>query len=195
VRVGILGGTFDPVHVGHLVLAESARSELALELVLLIPAREPWRKGDRDIAPADERLAMLTLAVEGNDGFGISDVELRRGGPTYTADTIEQLAAERLDDEFYFILGEDALADLPHWHEPERIVRHARLAVAPRAVEAAADPDVLGVAGRVERFSMPLIDISSTDIRRRVREGRSIRYLVPDAVGRYIAERGLYAGG
>ncbi|MGH7622738.1 MAG: nicotinate-nucleotide adenylyltransferase, partial [Gemmatimonadaceae bacterium] len=139
VRVGVLGGTFDPVHNGHLILAEQARVELALDLVLFIPAGEPWRKSQRAITPGSERLAMLRLAIEGNDGFGISDIELRRPGPTYTADTLETLAAERLDDEFWFIIGSDALADMPNWHEPERIVRHATLAVAPRdAVTASA---------------------------------------------------------
>jgi len=197
-KVGILGGTFDPVHLGHLVLAEQARTELALDEVLFIPAGNPWRKGDRPITPAEHRLAMLRLAVADNDGFGISDIELRREGPTYTADTLAALAGERLDDAFWFIVGEDALADLPHWHEPERIVAHALLAVAPRTGggEAAAR-DALralpaAIRGRTVRFPMPRLDISSTDIRARVAAGRSIRYLVPDAVARYIREHGLY---
>jgi nicotinate-nucleotide adenylyltransferase len=196
VRVGVLGGTFDPVHVGHLVLAEQAREQLALDEVLFVPAGEPWRKSGRAIAPAEHRLAMLKLAVERNDGFGISDIELRRSGPTYTADTLEALAGERLDDEFYFIIGADALADLPNWHEPERIVAHAVLAVTPRDAQeaSAAALDIPGITPRIELFSMPRIDLSSTDIRARVAAGKSIRYLVPDGVWHYVRESGLYGG-
>jgi nicotinate-nucleotide adenylyltransferase len=194
VRVGILGGTFDPVHVAHLRLAEAAREALMLDQVLFVPAGEPWRKGDRRIAPAEHRLAMLRFAVAGNDDFAISDIELRRSGPTYTADTLDQLAGERLDDEFWFIVGADALADMPNWHEPERIVAHAMLAVAARAGDDA-DPATLGlpeVSGRVETFVMERMDVSSTDIRARVAAGRSIRYLVPADVDRYITDHQLY---
>jgi nicotinate-nucleotide adenylyltransferase len=193
-RVGVLGGTFDPVHTGHMILAEQARSQLALDLVLFVPAGEPWRKAHRAITPAEHRLAMLRLAVEDNDAFGISDLELRRTGPTYTADTMEALAGERLDDEFYLIVGSDALADLPNWHEPERIVQHAVLAVAPRNESqlGAAALSIPGLAARTEAFEMPRIDISSTGIRARVAAGRTIRYLVPAPVERYIAEHRLY---
>jgi nicotinate-nucleotide adenylyltransferase len=199
-RVGVLGGTFDPVHIAHLVIAEQAREALALDLVLFIPAGEPWRKSQRPISPPEHRLAMLELAVEGNDAFGVSDIELRREGPTYTADTLEALAGERLDDEFWFIAGADALADLPQWHEPARIVQHARLAVAPRDVqdanvvvqEIAAFRDRAALRDRIDLFDAPRMEISSTDIRARVAAGRSIRYLVPDAVGAYIALHGLY---
>ncbi len=194
-KVGVLGGTFDPVHAGHLVLAEHAREALGLDVVLFLPAGEPWRKSHRQITPAEHRLAMLRLAIEGNDAFGISDIELRRDGPSYTADTLAALAAERLDDAFWFILGADALADLPNWYEPERIVAHAVLAVAPReALDVNAT--VVGIddlRARIELFDTPRIDISSSDIRDRVASGQSIRYLVPEAVESYIAEHGLYA--
>jgi nicotinate-nucleotide adenylyltransferase len=182
--------------MGHLLLAEQARVQLALDEVLFVPAGEPWRKSGRAIAPAEHRLAMLKLAVEGNDAFAISDIELRRSGPTYTADTLEALAGERLDDEFYFIIGADALADLPNWHEPERIVAHAVLAVAPRDARKADAPGLLlkGITPRIEVFSVPRLDVSSTDIRARVAAGRSIRYLVPDKVARYVREHRLYAG-
>jgi nicotinate-nucleotide adenylyltransferase len=214
VRVGVLGGTFDPVHNGHLILAEHARDALALDLVLFIPAGEPWRKSDRAITPGARRLDMLRLAIEGNDGFGLSDVELRRAGPTYTADTLETLAGERLDDEFWFIIGADALVDMPNWHEPERIIRHARLAVAPRRPPSPppwADAHTMSAKeiqqavtvrtaqfrtpafrSRIEQFTMPEIDISSTDIRDRVAASRSIRYLVPDPVRQYIEDQHLY---
>ena len=193
-RVGVLGGTFDPVHLAHLVIAQRACETLSLDTVLFIPAGEPWRKSQREITVAHHRLEMLKLAVAGNDAFGISDVELRREGPTYTADTLEALAGERLDDEFWFIVGADALADLPNWREPARIVKHARLAAAPRDVQ---DANVLaqGVRefrDRIDLFAAPRLEISSSDIRARVAAGMSIRYLVPDAVGRYIAEHQLY---
>lgn len=192
--MGILGGTFDPVHTGHLLLAERALEGLSLDEVLFVPAGEPWRKGHHTIAAAEHRLAMLRLAIAANDGFGISDIELRRPGPTYTADTLEQLAGERLDDEFYFIVGADALADLPNWHDPERIFLHATLAVAPRGGEEANAGALSPVGGerRIERFSMPWSEISSTEIRARVAAGRSIRYLVPDGVRAYIGAEGLY---
>lgn len=193
-NIGILGGTFDPVHVAHLVLAEQARDQLALDQVLFIPAGDPWRKGHRAITPAEHRLKMLRLAIEGNDAFAISDVELRREGPTYTADTLEALAGERLDDAFWFILGADALADLPNWREPERIVKHAMLAVAPRDVREvdAAELNIPALVGRLQLFDCPRLAISSTEIRERVAAGRSIRYLVPDAVANYIEKHGLY---
>ena len=194
VRVGVLGGTFDPVHNGHLILAECARAQLTLDLVLFVPTGEPWRKAHRSIAPAGHRLAMLALAIAGNDSFGISDIEVRRAGPTYTADTLEALAAERLDDELYFIVGADALADLPNWHEPERIAQHAILAVAQRGdqhidVAIAAVPEL---TDRIVRFNMPPVAISSTEIRIRVVAGEAIGELVPAGVARYIGEHGLY---
>ncbi len=194
-KVGILGGTFDPVHIGHLVLAEAAREALSLDLVLFIPAGDPWRKADRAVTAAEHRLEMLRLAIEDNAAFGISDIELRREGPTYTADTLEALAAERLDDEFYFIVGADALADLPNWHDPARIVRHATLAVAPRDVQEvnATALNVPDVTSRIVTFTMPRIDVASTDIRAFAAAARSIRYLVPPAVERYIASHRLYA--
>ncbi len=193
-NVGILGGTFDPVHNGHLILAEHARTQLALDIVLFVPAGEPWRKAHRTITPGEYRLAMLMLAITDHAQFGISDIELRHPGPTYTADTLETLAAERLDDEFYFIVGADALADLPTWHDPARIVKHAMLAVADRnghELEAAiaAVPEL---APRIVRFNMPPTQISSTEIRARVAAGDDISALVPAAVARYIAEHRLY---
>ncbi|HEY8173224.1 MAG TPA: nicotinate-nucleotide adenylyltransferase [Dehalococcoidia bacterium] len=196
-KVGILGGTFDPVHNGHLTLAASAQDALQLDTVLFIPAGDPWRKNDRQITPAAHRLAMLRLAIESNDAFGVSDIELRRDGPTYTADTLEALAGERLDDEFYFIIGADALEDLPNWHEPERIVEHAMLAVAPRDTQDvnSVAVNITGVAERIVTFDMPRVAVSSTEIRERAAAGKSVHGLVPDAVERYIREQGLYEAG
>jgi len=193
-RVGVLGGTFDPVHIAHLIIADRARETLDLDLVLFVPAGEPWRKSHRAISPAHHRLAMLRLATAGNDAFGISDVDLRRQGPTYTADTLETLAGERLDDQFWFIVGADALADMPNWRDPARIVVHARIAVAARDED---DPRIIvpgipGYASRIDTFEAPRLQISSTDIRQRVAAGASIRYLVPDSVRDYIDREHLY---
>lgn len=194
-KVGILGGTFDPVHIGHLVLAQAALEQLGLDQVLFVPAGEPWRKSHRSITDAAHRIEMLRVAVEGNDGFGISDIEVRRDGPTYTADTLAALAGERLDDAFWFIVGADALADMPTWHEPERIVQHAMLAVAPRDAQEV-NVAALTMPGlpvdRIAQFDAPRLAISSTDIRARVSSGRSIRYIVPEPVRAYITQHGLY---
>ncbi len=194
-RVGVLGGTFDPVHNGHLALGEAARRELELDTVLFIPAGEPWRKSDQQITLAEHRLAMLRIAVGGHAAFGISDIELRRGGATYTADTLEALAAERLDDAFWFIVGADALADLPNWHEPQRIVKHATLAVAPRPGHEL-DLRALQATGvtrdRVVTFEMPPVDVSSRDIRARIAAGERVDDLLAPGVEAYIREHGLY---
>lgn len=190
-KLGVFGGTFDPVHWAHLVLAQCALDELKLDSILFIPAGEPWRKSHRTVAPAVHRLEMLRLAVAGNDDFAVSDVELRREGPTYTADTLEALAGERLDDSFWFIVGADALADMPNWRDPERIAKHAVLAVAPRPGYEAAD--VPGVPrDRIVTFAAPLMDISSSDIRDRLARARSARYLLPAAVEEYVRAQGLY---
>jgi nicotinate-nucleotide adenylyltransferase len=179
------------VHNAHLAIAECARFSLTLDEVLFVPAGEPWRKSDRAITDATHRLAMLRLAIAGNDAFGISDIELRTPGPSYTADTLTALAGERLDDEFWFIMGADALADLPSWRDPQRIVQHARLAVTGRGAEALAGSE--GEFGsRIDRFDCPPMDISSTGIRERVRLGAGIGDLVPAEVAKYIASQGLY---
>ncbi len=197
-RVGILGGTFDPVHNGHLAIARAARAALALDLVLFVPAGDPWRKTrdrTRKITASERRLAMLELAIADDKTFGISDIELRREGPSYTADTLAALAGERLDDQFWFIVGADALADMPHWKNPERITRHATIAVTARRgsdIDAAiaAVPDL---KDRIERFDMAPWNESASEIRRRTAAGLPIDDLVPTAVVRYIAETGLYS--
>jgi nicotinate-nucleotide adenylyltransferase len=188
-----MGGTFDPIHLGHLILAETARQQLKLDKVRFIPAGDPWRKAGRDISRAEHRLAMTRLAVEDNDAFEVDDCEIRREGLTYTAVTLQEIrAALKPDDEIYFLAGEDSLADLPHWHNPPAIFEAAFVVVAPReGYEAEASivpPD------RLIRLDMPYIGISATRLREMARDGLSLRYQVPRAVAAYIAEQGLYAG-
>lgn len=190
-RLGILGGTFDPVHIGHLLLAESAREQLELHRVLFVPAALQWRKAERKITEARHRLQMLRLALSDNPAFQISEMEIARGGPSYTVETLEELSRTCAGDDLYFILGEDALADLTNWREPDRIVRLARLVVAARRVDGAPPARGKYAEGAV-RLEMPLLEISSTDIRRRVAAGRSIRYRVPASVEAYILDNGLY---
>lgn len=193
-RIGVLGGTFDPPHIAHLILAEQAREQVALDEVWFIPAGDPWRKASRKVSPAVHRLAMTRLAVEGVSGFLVDDCEIKRDGPTYTVDTLRDLR-KRIDedDELFLLLGEDALADVPHWHEPERLADHAYMVVAPR--EGAESPETLPFdAIRVVRIEMPYVAVSSTDLRARARLGHSLRFLVPEAVAAYIEDNELYQG-
>jgi nicotinate-nucleotide adenylyltransferase len=198
VRLGVLGGTFDPPHVGHLILAEEARTRLQLDRVLFVPAGDPWRKAGQEITPAEHRLAMVRLLLGSDLYFEVSTLEVERQGPSYTVDTLEALHREHGPGlELYFILGEDALHDLPNWKEPARIVSLAWLAVAPRVAErgwARADLEaaVPGVSERIVPLPMPTIDISSTALRERARGGLSLRYLVPLAVEEYIRRHRLY---
>jgi len=192
-RVGVLGGTFDPVHRGHLALARAALDELGLDEVLFVPAGQPWRKEGRIVAPAAHRLAMLRLALAGEPALRVETLELDRPGPSYTADTLEALRDARPDDELFFVAGEDALADLPNWLRPERILELATLAVARRVdVPQAAGESLSGLRERVVWLKMPLLPVSATEIRDRVRRGLPVDDLVPPAVEAYIREHGLY---
>lgn len=195
---GVLGGTFDPVHLGHLILAQEARTALGLDRVTFVPAGEPWRKAGRGVSPAADRLEMVRLAIAGEPAFDVSTVEIEREGPSYTAETLAALASE--DDELFLLLGADAAIDLPNWMRPEEIVRLARVAVALRHGwdEAAVRETAAAVPGMLDGlvfFAMPLIEISSTGLRDRARRGASLRYFTPDAVARYIEERRLYPPG
>jgi nicotinate-nucleotide adenylyltransferase len=197
-RIGVLGGTFDPIHLGHLILGEAARDQLNLEHVLFVPTGYSWRKAAKDVAPAADRVAMVQLAIAGNDSFAVSLVEVEREGPSYTDETLEEIGRQYPGAELYFILGRDALADLPNWKAPARIVELATLAVAERMdgdKAAGIGGSLPGLEARLVQLRMPGVAISASDIRRRAAEGRSLRYLVPDAVASYIAERGLYRGG
>ncbi len=198
-RLGILGGTFDPVHRGHLALARAACDELGLDEVLFLPAGQPWRKAGRMIASNEHRLAMLRRALESEAAFRVSRLELERPGPSYTADTLEALRADRPEEELFFLLGEDALMDLPNWARPQRILELARLAVArradssPEALEEA-DRRLPGLGECVVWLKMPAVAVSATEIRERVRGSQPIGDMVPAAVEAYIREQGLYRG-
>ena len=197
VRIGVFGGTFDPIHTGHLLTAEDARAALGLDIVLFIPAGQPWFKSYRRITAAHHRLAMVRLAIADNPHFAASDIEIRRSGPSYTVDTLSELRGQYADAEFVVILGVDALREIDRWHEPRRLFELASVVGMARpgssvnlSVLHAAIP---GSFSRMRLLDSALIDISGTDIRRRSAEGRSVRYRVPAAVERYIAEHGVYA--
>ena len=195
-RVGILGGTFDPPHLAHLAIAEEAREVLGLSRVLFVPAGRPWQKADRAVSPGPVRLAMVERAIAGNPFFVADPREVNRPGPSYTAETVAELAAET-GSEPWLILSAEALAGFATWRDPERILAFARLCVVPR--EGAPDAALVvfrerypGAADRMAVLDHPRLAISSTAIRARVRAGRSIRYLVPDAVAALITEYALY---
>jgi nicotinate-nucleotide adenylyltransferase len=200
-NLGVLGGTFDPPHIGHLILAEEARLALALGQVLFVPAGDPWRKAGRKLSPRQDRLAMVRLAVGDDPHFAVSTVETDKEGPSYTAETLAALRQQvGADSELFFIVGQDSLADLPNWRQPQRIIALARLAVATRTAWQSAQADALekevpGISQRLVWLDMPRIDISSTAVRQRVRQGLSIRYWVPAAVEEYIRQHGLYVRG
>jgi nicotinate-nucleotide adenylyltransferase len=203
-RVGILGGTFDPVHYGHLVIAQQVREALDLDRVLFVPAALPPHKLDEEVAPAADRAAMVELAIAGNSAFSMSRIELDRQGPSYTVDTlaefVDEAARQRVARDLYFILSVEALAGLARWHDPARMLQLARLAVVQRPGTPLPDTDQLveilpGGAGSVNRVecveTVPLAH-SSSDVRARAISGRSIRYLVPPAVEAYIRDHRLY---
>ena len=195
-RVGVLGGTFDPPHLAHLVLAAAARDALGLDRVLFVPAGDPWRKADRDVTPAATRLRLVEAAVASSLPWAeVSAIEVERAGPTYTLDTFEALAADDPDAGWWFLLGEDALADLPHWHEPERLAQRVRFGLAqrPGAGPAAGTLGALpGLAGRVDRVPMPALDVPASDLRARVGRGEATTPLLPEPVRRLIDKLGLY---
>lgn len=196
VRLGIMGGTFDPIHVGHLACAERAREQLKLDKVLFVPAGQPVFKRDRAVTQAAHRLAMCRLAVAANPAFDVSTIEVERGGDTYTVDTLRELR-ERCPDgvELVFITGADAAATLPSWRESAELARLARFAAVTRpGFELdAAQRELLAQAGfRMSYVDAVPLDISSSELRRRLAAGESARYLVPDEVLNYVEANGLY---
>jgi nicotinate-nucleotide adenylyltransferase len=187
-RIGVFGGTFDPVHVGHVVAAADARWALHLDLVLLVVAGDPWQKRGQVGAPAQDRLALARAAVELVDGVEASTVEVDRAGPSVTADTLEELAAP--GREFFLMLGADAVANMPTWRRLDETRDLATIVVVERAGDAHAEPP--GGGWRFERLSIPRLDVSSSDVRARLAAGRPVDGLVPPAVLREIRARGLY---
>lgn len=185
-QIGVFGGSFDPPHLAHLVIAEQARVQARLDRVLWVPALQSPLKTDSPSAGARHRLAMVELAIEGHDGFASWDGEIRRSGPSFTVDTLAELAGEHPDWELHLVIGGDSMAAISQWRDPAGIRRLARLVVYPRP------GSDIPTDGDAFRLDVPLMDVSSTDIRRRLQAGQSARYLVPDAVLRYVNRHGLY---
>lgn len=198
-RVGMLGGTFDPPHNAHLALAEAARRSLDLDRVVFVPAGDPWRKRDRRVTPAADRLEMVRAAVAHLDWAEVSAIEVEHEGPSYTGETLAALV--RPGEAWWFILGADALADMPHWVEPQRIIALARLAVARRPdapgplLSSEVRRALPGVEGRADFVVMPPMEVSATEIRRRVAAGEDTDELVPHVVREVIERLGLYREG
>jgi nicotinate-nucleotide adenylyltransferase len=194
---GVFGGTFDPIHLAHLAVAEAARDAFGLRRVVFIPAAQPPHKPGRDISPVGDRVAMVEAAVEGNPAFEISRLEIERSGPSYTVDTLTALCEAAPGDRFALILSAESYSEFGSWHEPRRILDLAALIVAPRVGYADADPDLIArqfpeARATVAFMDGPRIRLSASEIRQRAADGRSVRYLVPDAVAAYIGDHDLY---
>lgn len=190
-RLGVFGGTFDPVHVGHVVVATESRSQLALDRVLLVVAGDPWQKRGKVVASAADRLALVDAAVDGVEGVEASAIEIERDAPSVTAETLEALTAP--GRELFLVLGADAVANMGTWRRLEETRDLATVVVVERAGDAHSEPP--GSGWRVQRVAIPRLDIASTDLRERLGSGRPIDGLVPPAVVRTIRARGLYTGG
>ncbi|HYN91977.1 MAG TPA: nicotinate-nucleotide adenylyltransferase [Thermoleophilaceae bacterium] len=198
-RVGILGGAFNPPHIGHLVCAQEALVQLELDRVVFVPVGEAPHRELEDDPSAEARLEMVELAIDGDERFSTSRIEIEREGPSYTVDTLEQLRAEAPGDELFLILGGDQAAALAAWHEPEQVLERATVAVLERL---SWGRNAIGIkigrlrgAEAVRYLDMPLMQVSSSMVRRRVRKGLPIRYLVPDGVASYIEANDLYGAG
>ena len=196
-RLGIFGGTFDPIHHGHMVAAEEARYQLSLDQVLFVPAGRPPHKPTRPISPVHHRVGMIELAIAAKPGFALSRVDVARPGLCYTVETLELLRAEwGPKPTFYFVVGADSLADMPTWYQPQRLIELCELAVATRTGAeidlARLEEQLPGIRDRIHRVPIPLLEISSSDLRARVRAERPISYLLPPAVEAYVLEHGLY---
>jgi nicotinate-nucleotide adenylyltransferase len=185
-KVGILGGTFDPIHIGHLIAASEVHTELELDTVVFMPAGQPWQKQDREISPAADRLAMVAAAVHSDDRFAVSDMEVIRSGPTYAVDSVKQWLLENPADQIYWIVGSDALTGITTWHEWEEFISLVTVVSVNRSGHAENVPfDFLSIA-------MPEVRISATDLRNRFATETDTRYLTPEAVRKVVVERGLY---
>lgn len=193
-RIGLYGGTFDPIHLGHLILAEQCREQLRLDAVWFIPAGEPPHKPPGGRTPGRQRLDMIELAISGHAAFRALDLEITRSGPSFTVETLAQLHHQHPTAEFWWLMGADALRDFPTWREPERILTLGRMAAVNRGgIES---PETTAARqqfrDRIDDVEMPAITLSASDIRQRVATGQSVRYLVPRAVEVYIEQHRLY---
>jgi nicotinate-nucleotide adenylyltransferase len=201
-RIGVFGGTFDPPHLAHLILAEQCREQARLDEVWFIPAARPPHKQDRALTPFALRIEMLALAIAGQASFRIDELEKDRPGPSYTADTLAELRHRQPADEFFLLIGSDTLHDLPYWRTPDRVAELATFLIVARP-----GWQMLDIGGLAPRLAlsaerslrhqvvhMPLLEIASRDLRLRAKAGRSLRYLVPRAVEAFIVDRQLYQG-
>lgn len=186
-RIGVLGGTFDPIHIGHLVTGANVRHELGLDRVLFVIAHDPWQKADRDVTPSDLRLAMVEAAVDGHPGLEASAIEIERGGTSYTADTLATLRDQAPDAELFLIIGQDQAANLHTWERVAEIRALSTLVVVRRPGSVGGLSD-----SRAIEVDVPLLEVSSSDVRARFCDGRPVDWLVPEPVVRFVRERGLY---
>lgn len=188
-KVGLLGGTFDPIHLGHLRAAENAREALSLDRVVFVPARTPPH-GKGPLASPLDRFAMVALGISGNPAFFLSDIELRREGPSYTVDTVDEWRQRRQEDSIFLVVGSDTFSEMSTWKDCDRLFSLCSVAVTPRP----GGGDTTAPHGRVryDRVEGPSLPVSSTDVRRRVASGLSIHYMVPDGVADYVRKQGLY---
>ena len=196
-RIGVFGGTFDPVHIGHLVVVSELKHALALDHVLIVPAGDPPHKPDQPLTVATHRVRMLEIAIDNRDGFSVDRTDLDRVGPSYTKDTLALVQARYYADQLVFLMGEDSLADLHTWREPERVLELAEIGVGCRP-DVALDLEAVfqqmpSARGRVTLVDVPLIQVSSRDLRLRVANGDPIAFQVLPGVERYIAEHGIYS--
>ncbi len=190
-RVGVMGGTFDPIHLGHLAAASEVAHHFDLTSVVFVPAGSPWQKADRQVSPAEDRYLMTVVATATDPRFTVSRADVDRSGPTYTVDTLRDLRAEwGADTELFFITGADALNDILSWRDTDEVQRLAHLVGVTRPGHVLADPGL--APGTVTLLQVPALAISSSDVRARVQAGAPISYLVPPGVESYIAKRGLY---
>lgn len=198
IRLGIYGGSFDPIHLGHLLLAETCRETCSLDRVLFLPCGQSPHKPNGAFATGQQRAEMLEFAIAGDPRFGVCRIELERNGPSYTVETLRQLRVEQPDSELFFLMGADSLADLPLWREPQAILELATIIAVNRGHRPPPDLATLErrlgstVRDRVRLVTMPAIDLSATEIRERVRSGRSLRFRVPRAVEEYIRQSEVY---
>lgn len=199
-RIGIFGGTFDPVHMGHLTLAEQCRTQAGLDQVWFVPSAHPPHKAGQGVTRFDQRCDMIELAIAGHPAFRVEKIEQQLPPPSYTAETLAELQRRHPTDEFFLLMGSDGLPDLPGWYEPQRVIERAGLVVVPRpgvmlwtAERLATALGVPVAAVRLRFVACPMIEIASRELRRAVADGMSVRYMVPRAVEEYLNDRKLYA--